>query len=124
MPRLLIVDAEDLEQRALPGAAEGLELAYAASGEEAIRILASPGSADLAVIELMMPGVNGLDLARRVRREFPRVRIVLTSVYHLSARQLELAGCEAAGFVPKPYAIGELCGLLRSNPRAASPATC
>lgn len=124
MPRLLIVDAEEREDRTRSAAAEGLEVAFAGSGEEALQILTSPGSADLALIDLMMPGLNGLDLARRVRREFPQVRVVLTSLYHLSARQLELAGCEAAGFVPKPYVIDDICGLLRACPRACSPATC
>jgi DNA-binding response OmpR family regulator len=124
MPRVLIIDAEESSALAALLAVEGFEVAMAAAGDEAIGILESPGSADLAVIDLMMPDVNGLDLARRIRREFPHVRVVLTSAYHLSARQLELADCGAVGFVPKPYRLTELCSFLRAKVRAVSAATC
>lgn len=126
MPRVLIVDAEEIQVRALAAglSLEGLEVAFAASAEEALQVLGSAESADLALIDLMIPGLNGLELARRIRRDFPHVRVVLTSAYHLSARQLELANCGAVGFVPKPYRLGELCSFMRSKARAVSAATC
>jgi CheY-like chemotaxis protein len=124
MPRVLIVDAEESPAMTAMLAVEGFEVALAAAGPEALRLLGTPGSVDLAVIDLMMPGLNGLDLARRIRREFPHVRVVLTSVYHLSARQLELADCGAVGFVPKPYRLAELCSFLRAKVKAGSSATC
>jgi CheY-like chemotaxis protein len=124
MPRVLIVDAEESPALTAMLAVEGFDVALAAAGPEALRLLASPASVDLAVIDLMMPDLNGLDLARRIRREFPHVRVVLTSAYHLSARQLELADCGAVGFVPKPYRLAELCTFLRAKVRAVSSATC
>ncbi len=126
MPRVLIVDAEETQVRALSAglALEGMAVAFAGTGDAALRLLAAPESVDLALIDLMIPGLNGLDLSRRIRRDFPQVRVLLTSIYHLSARQLELANCGAVGFVPKPYKLGELCSFVRAKAWAVSAAAC
>ena len=63
----------------------------------------------------MLPGTNGIQLARLVRERHPGTRVVLTSAYHLSERQLARADCGAAGFVPKPLDLGELAQFLRSK---------
>jgi DNA-binding NarL/FixJ family response regulator len=63
----------------------------------------------------MMPGTNGIELARRLRDQNPEVRVVLTSAYHLSERQLTRANCGVIGFVPKPYVLAELAEFLRSK---------
>jgi DNA-binding response OmpR family regulator len=126
MARVLIVDAEESQRSALSVGltVEGFEVAFAVSSQDALGILASPASADVAMIDLMIPGLNGLDLARQIRGAFPHVRVVLSSAYHLSARQVERTDCGAVGFVPKPYKVGELCSYLRSKARTAAPATC
>jgi DNA-binding NarL/FixJ family response regulator len=73
------------------------------------------GPADIAIVDLMMPGTNGIQLARKLRERFPEMRVVLTSAYHLSERQLLRADCGAIGFVPKPYDLSELARFLRGK---------
>jgi DNA-binding response OmpR family regulator len=70
---------------------------------------------DVAVIDLMLPGTNGIQLARMVRELHPVTRVVLTSAYHLSERQLIRADCGAVGFVPKPFDLSELARFLKSK---------
>jgi DNA-binding response OmpR family regulator len=125
MARMLIIDAEDSQHRALRAGlrVEGFEVAFAASSREALHILDAAG-ADIAMIDLMMPDLNGLELARQIRRAFPSVRVVLSSIYHLSARQVERADCGAVAFVPKPYRVGELCRFLCSKAASLSSASC
>ena len=139
MPRVLIVDDEENQRRTLSIGLrlEGFDVVMAGGSQEALVALGacqeggsaagarpvSPGI-DLALIDLMMPGLNGLDLARQIRRLFPTVRVVLSSAYHLSARQVERADCGAVGFVPKPYQLAELCSFLRSKTKAISPSAC
>jgi DNA-binding response OmpR family regulator len=127
LPRVLIVDDEENQRRTLSIALklEGFDVLVAGSSQEALRTLgaASPG-VDLALIDLMMPGLNGLELARQLRHAFPSVRVVLSSAYHLSARQVERADCGAIGFVPKPYVLAELSSFLRAKTRALSPSPC
>jgi CheY-like chemotaxis protein len=126
MPRVLIVDDEENQRRTLAIGLklDGFDTVVAASAAEAMRVLATPPAVELALIDLMMPGLNGLELARQIRRSFPHVRVVLSSAYHLSARQVERADCGAVGFVPKPYKLAELCTFLRAKSRLLSPASC
>lgn len=69
----------------------------------------------------MMPGINGLDLARRLRFRCPGLRVVLTSAYHLSERQLARADVGAVGFVPKPYQLEDLVVFLREKLADGNP---
>ncbi len=121
MPRVLIVDDEENQRKTLSIGLrlEGFEVVCAASGEEALRVLAST-RVDVAMVDLMLPGMSGLDLTRQIRRMFPNVRVYLASAYHLSARQMERADCGAAGFVPKPYALSELSSLLHAKTPAVA----
>lgn len=125
MPRVLIVDDEENQRKTLSIGLglEGFEVHVAASGLEALRLLERE-SVDIALIDLMMPGLNGLELARQIRRTFPDVRVVLSSAYHLSARQVERADCGAIGFVPKPYKLAELANFLHSKTKPAIDEAC
>jgi DNA-binding response OmpR family regulator len=70
----------------------------------------------------MMPGTNGMELARKLRDLYPGVRVILTSAYHLSESQLTRADCGVVGFVPKPYVLGELADFLRHKLGSVSQA--
>jgi CheY-like chemotaxis protein len=123
---VLIVDDEENQRRTLSIGLrlEGFEVLVAGSSPEALQILAAASpQVDLALIDLMMPGINGLELARQMRSLFPGVRVVLSSAYHLSARQVERADCGAIGFVPKPYRLAELSSFLRAKTKPAVPAS-
>ena len=115
MPSVLIVDDEENHRRSLAIGLrlEAFDVHEAADGEAALHFIESGGQADFAIIDLMMPGINGLDLARKVRTHRPDVQVLLTSAYHLSERQIERAGVGAVGFLPKPYHLDELVGFLR-----------
>ncbi|MFW6067667.1 MAG: response regulator [Myxococcota bacterium] len=122
--RILIVDDEPNQRRSLSIGLkmEGFEPVEASDGEQALALL-DDIEVDLAIVDLMMPGINGLDLARRLRFRHPEVRIVLTSAYHLSERQVERAGVGAVGFLPKPYEMGDLAAFLRDKLGAPASVT-
>lgn len=121
--RILIVDDEANQRKSLAIGLrlEGYQVLEAADGEAALEVLAAH-PVDLAIVDLMMPGINGLDLARRMRFRHPEVRVVLTSAYHLSERQLQRAEIRVVGFVPKPYAMEELVAFLREKLGNSPPA--
>ncbi len=104
MPRVLVVDDEPNHARvmAIGLRVEGFEVETAADAERALGALAGT-ACELAVVDLMMPGTNGIQLARLIRERHPQTRVVLMSAYHLSERQLLRADCGAVGFVPKPF---------------------
>ena len=123
LPRVLIVEEQANQARvmAIGLRLEGFDVETAAGPTEALERLAAQPF-DLAVVDLMLPGTNGIQLARIVRERHPATRVVLMSAYHLSERQLERADCGAAGFVPKPLDLGELAQFLRSK-APGSPGT-
>ncbi len=116
MPRVLVVDDEANHTRVLAIGLriEGFEVVTACDGDTAIAAL-KDAPVDIAILDLMMPGTNGIQLARKLRERFPEMRVVLTSAYHLSERQLLRADCGAVGFVPKPYDLSELARFLRAK---------
>ena len=125
MVRVLIVDDEE-NQRTVLGIGlkvEGFAVIAAPSGDDALRLLATH-RVDVALVDLMIPGMNGLEVSRQIARQYPNVRVFLASAYHLSTRQMERADCGAAGFIPKPYKLADLCTTLRAKPEAQVQATC
>jgi len=124
--RVLVVDDEENQRRTLSIGLkhEGFEVFTASSSSEALQVLSDAEGIEVAVIDLMMPGLNGLDLARQIGRLYPGVRVVLASAYHLSARQFERANCGACAFIPKPYSLPELCRALRGKPQPVASTSC
>jgi DNA-binding response OmpR family regulator len=117
MPRVLIIDTEGNQRRSLVLGLRlsGFHVATASSAAEAFSALDADLPFDLVMIDLMIPELPGLDLARQVRERFREVRIVLSSAYPLSARQLERTECGAVGFVPKPYDVEAVARFLRAK---------
>jgi len=95
--------------------AEGFEVDVARTAEQAMAALDADEDIQLGLFDLMMPGMNGLEFARHVRARHPHVRVILTSAYHLSERQLARADCGVVGFVPKPCELRELSQFLRAK---------
>ncbi|HEX7602024.1 MAG TPA: response regulator [Polyangiaceae bacterium] len=122
MARVLVIDDDPSQARqvALALQVEGIDSCVACGAGEAFAALeASP--VEMVLLELMLPGTNGLDLARQVHERFPEVRIVLTGAYHLSERQLLRSDCGAMAFVPKPFEARAVAGFLRSKMPAPPP---
>lgn len=93
---------------------EGFEVLEALSGAQALDGL-TIGAVDAAVVDLMMPGMNGLEMCRVLKERFPHVGVVLTSAYHLSQRQLDLAGIGHAVFLGKPFTMEKLARFVRQR---------
>jgi DNA-binding response OmpR family regulator len=113
---LLVVDGEASHSRVLAIGLrlEGFDVEVAPNASTALHLLEMQ-CFDAAVVDLMLPGTNGIELARLIRGKHPKTRIVLTSAYHLSERQFMRLDCGAVGFVPKPFDITELARFLRTK---------
>ncbi len=124
--RVLVVDDEENQRQTLSIGLkhEGFEVYTASSAMDAVKKLSEVDGIEVAVIDLMMPGINGLDLARQIGRLHPGIRVVLASAYHLSARQFERADCGACAFIPKPYQLPDLCRALRGKSQPVVAPSC
>jgi DNA-binding response OmpR family regulator len=102
---------------------EGFDVEVAPDSDAALRML-NENHFDVAMVDLMMPGTNGMQLCRLMRESHPDTRVVLTSAYHLSERQLLRADCGAVGFVPKPFDLSDLARFLRAKLCASDVPPC
>jgi CheY-like chemotaxis protein len=60
----------------------GYKVLQATGGEEAFRVLQRGDAVpDLALLDVIMPGMNGIELARRLQERYPTIKIVLMSGY-------------------------------------------
>lgn len=101
--RILLVEDDALIRDVVRPALEtaGFRVAVACTGEEAIGLIESGQSFDLVFSDVVMPGkVNGLELARAVRKRFPALKIILATGY--SDQQPSLPGMTV---IPKPYDV-------------------
>ena len=97
--RVLVVD-EQCSPMVAGLREQGFDVATAPNAERALVLLAE-STFDLAIVDLMLPRTNGLQLARLVRERHPRMRVVLTGTYPLSEPQLRRSDCGAVGFLSK-----------------------
>ncbi|MDJ0764123.1 MAG: response regulator [Myxococcota bacterium] len=124
--RILVVDDDPNEMRSLVIGLrlEGFDAEGASSGADAIALL-KQDTYSAIIIDLMMPEMNGLQLARAIRTSFPSVPAILMSAYHLSPIQLARADTGVVGFVPKPFCFDELVRFIHKkiDPQSVSSTT-
>ena len=112
---LLIVDDEPAIVKALQRIVrnEGYRVLTALGGEEALRLVAAE-PVDIVLSDMDMPGMNGLDLMIRLRRNHPSaVRLLLTGRGTLAAAVGAINDGEVYRFMTKPWDIDELREVLR-----------
>ncbi len=122
--KILVVDDERAVRESLRRALEleGYEIELAADGQEALQLLETNGDAqpDAVLLDVLMPGVDGLEVCRRLRRSGNRVPVLM-----LTARdeiENRVAGLDAGAddYVTKPFALEELVARVRALLRRVS----
>jgi len=124
---ILVVDDERAVRESLRRALdlEGYAVELASDGEEALQRLALRPSPDAVILDILMPGVDGLEVCRRLRVDGNQVPILmLTARAEVDSR---VAGLDAGAddYLPKPFALAELLARLRALLRRSGdgPAT-
>jgi two-component system KDP operon response regulator KdpE len=122
MTRILVVDDEPQLRRALATnlKARGYEVDQAATGEAAL-MLAASHHPDLVVLDLGLPGIDGLEVINGLRG-WSSVPIVVLSVREREADKVAALDAGADDYVTKPFGMDELLARLRAALRRATPA--
>ncbi len=111
---ILAVD-DDPEVRKITRAAlenAGFEVWGAESGEEALELLEKRGLPHLAVIDIMLPGLDGLDLSRKIG-EFSDVPIIMLTVVDETETVVKAIEQYAEDYVTKPFSPSELAARVK-----------
>ncbi|MFN8505885.1 response regulator [Kouleothrix sp.] len=115
MAWILIVDDEQVLVEMIASLIEdmGLHPMTAANGEEALRqLLATSQTPALVISDIMMPRMNGLELARAVKHH-PGLKSV--PIILMSAAGQPSSSDLADGFIPKPFDLEILSGLIEQH---------
>ena len=118
--RILIADDDAVSRRVLESTLARLEyeVLACADGREALRILLAADSPRLAILDWMMPGIDGLEVCRRVRTLAGHyVYIVIVTSRDRREDVLAAYDAEADDFLAKPFDVVELRARLRSGER-------
>jgi two-component system KDP operon response regulator KdpE len=119
--RILVVDDEEQILRALRRAlaARGYEVETAADGEEALAEVEA-AMPDLVVLDLNLPGIDGMEVCRRLRT-WTSVPILILSVREDEAGKVEALDLGADDYLTKPFGVEELLARVRALLRRAHP---
>jgi len=114
--KILVVDDERAVRESLRRALEleGYEIELAADGNEALYRLEVTEEPDAVILDVLMPGVDGLEVCRRLRRAGSKLPVLmLTARTEVDDR---VAGLDAGAddYVTKPFALEELLARMRA----------
>ncbi|PIW27847.1 MAG: hypothetical protein COW30_09325 [Rhodospirillales bacterium CG15_BIG_FIL_POST_REV_8_21_14_020_66_15] len=113
---ILLVEDEDAVRmfgaRALRN--KGYKVLEAQNGEAALDVInGTDRKIDLIVSDVVMPGMDGYTLVRRLREQMPQVKVILMSGYAEDAFQDQIDKDETLHFLPKPFTLKTLVGKVK-----------
>ena len=121
--RVLIVDDHTLVRdgiRALLALSSDINVVgEAANGREALERIADL-TPDVVLMDLAMPLMGGLEATRRIRREFPDVKVLALTQYDDSEYVIPVISAGARGFITKMAAFSELASAIQAVYRGDS----
>jgi DNA-binding NarL/FixJ family response regulator len=116
MIRILIADdhkiVRDGLKRILASSTDLQVAGEAASGDEALALVRA-NDYDVAMLDMSMPGLSGLDLIKRVRIEKPKMKILVLSMHGEQQYAARVLKAGASGYLNKDSAAEQLLGALR-----------
>ncbi|WP_409342544.1 response regulator [Paenibacillus sp. MBLB4367] len=121
MYKVLIADDEafirDRVKNNMPWEDIGFEVAGCASNGEAAIQMIRDCRPDAVLTDILMPNMNGLELADHLRKEFPHIKVALMSAYDDFQYAKEAIRFGVRGYLLKPVMRDELVGLFRDISR-------
>jgi two-component system response regulator MprA len=120
--RILIADDDRAIREALSRALslEGYDVVQAADGASALQLIES-SQPDVAVLDVMMPNVDGLTVCRVLRAERNRIPILMLTARTETPDRVAGLDAGADDYLPKPFDLDELLARLRALMRRAKP---
>ena len=119
--RILVVEDEESYRQALHSGltGEGYEVELAADGFEGLRLFAARPP-DLVLLDVLLPGMGGIEVCRRIRELAP-VPVIMVSALDGEPEVVQAFELGAEDYVTKPYRLRELVARIQAVLRRVSP---
>ena len=120
-PRVLVIDDSEGVRSYLASLLElrGFAVDTAGDGRSALELLESGAAPDVVLLDVMMPGLGGLETLRRIRELQPALPVVMLSVVGKAATIVEAMQLGAVDYLNKPFEEDELVRALARPRRGA-----
>jgi len=101
---------------------EGYEVSTATNGTKGLS-LANEQNFDLLILDIMLPGLNGFEICKKVKKEKPLLPIIMLTAK--SSEMDKIVGLDygADDYITKPFSLSELLARIRAVLRRAYPLT-
>ncbi|MGZ5475219.1 MAG: sigma-54-dependent transcriptional regulator [Thermoanaerobaculia bacterium] len=108
--RILIVDDEEVLRDVLDAVLrrEGFDVVLASTGEEALSLLDGDGEIDLVILDIMLPGISGIDTLRAIRISSPHLPVIIITAFSSIDGAIEAMKHGAFHYIPKPFKNDEV----------------
>ena len=112
--RILVVDDSDSIRGYLASllGTHGHRVDTVEDGRRALGLIDAGASPDLVLLDVMMPGLDGLETLRRIRERSPRLPVVMVSVVGSASTIVEAMRAGASDYVSKPFVEAELARVV------------
>ncbi len=119
MKRVLVVEDEQSirEMIALNLSMAGWEVLEAGSAEKGIQLLQTAGPCSVALLDVMLPGMNGFSLCETLRRDNPDMGIIILSAKSQESDKVKGLSIGADDYMTKPFSVNELVARLEALAR-------
>ena len=119
MRKILVVEDEDAirEAVALNLRLAGYEVTEAASAEQALAVFSPSAGFDVAVLDIMLPGMNGFSLCETIRRDSASIGIIMLSAKTLETDKIKGLSIGADDYMTKPFSVSELLARVEAQVR-------
>jgi two-component system response regulator AtoC len=109
----LIIDDEELTLRTISRGLrqDGFEVFTALSGEEGLKLFHDE-KPDLILLDIVLPGIDGVEVLRQIKQANPTAIVVMMSAYHLVERAVEAMKLGAFDYLVKPFALDDMMTTL------------
>lgn len=105
--RILVADDEDVFRRLLVDflTNEGFDIVEAVNGREALLISQNRDDIDLAILDVMMPEINGMDVCRRIKTSPKPIPVLILTAKDRDEDQIEAFESGADDYISKPFSF-------------------
>ena len=105
--KILVADDEDVFRRILIDflANEGFDIVEAVNGREALLISQSRDDIDLAILDVMMPEINGMDVCKRIKTSPKPIPVLILTAKDRDEDQIEAFEAGADDYISKPFSF-------------------